>query len=171
MYCQKNIRLSIIRELKQPRRRRQQKPHKFAYLTIKNSIFACFARAFFIFWHFARTFSFFLRREMTCFAVMWTTWAYDDKCRDANLSRTKKSGDFSFLTPRNRATSPPPPKKKAIIPPPLQIDPHTPKSTSCVHLNLTAWKKKVSEVFRGLPKLNQSWTEVYRRFSDVGPEN
>ena len=37
-----------IRELKQP-----QKPHKFAYLTMKNSIFARFARAFFIFWHFA----------------------------------------------------------------------------------------------------------------------
>ena len=35
-------------ELKQPRRRRQQKPHKFAYLTMKNSIFARFARAFFI---------------------------------------------------------------------------------------------------------------------------
>ena len=27
-----------------------------------------------------KTFSFFLRREMTCFAVAWTTWAYDDKC-------------------------------------------------------------------------------------------
>ena len=40
------------RELKQPRRRRQQKPHKFAYLTMKNSIFARFARAFFMFWHF-----------------------------------------------------------------------------------------------------------------------
>ena len=40
------------RELKQPRRRRQQKPHKFAYLTMKNSIFARFAPAFFIFWHF-----------------------------------------------------------------------------------------------------------------------
>ena len=39
----------ITRELKQSRRRRQQKPHKFAYLTIKNSIFARFARAFFIF--------------------------------------------------------------------------------------------------------------------------
>ena len=26
------------------------------------------------------TFSFFLRREMTCFAVVWTTLAYDDKC-------------------------------------------------------------------------------------------
>ena len=34
---------------KQPRRRRQQKPHKFVYLTMKNRIFA---RAFFIFWHF-----------------------------------------------------------------------------------------------------------------------
>ena len=41
-----------IRELKQPRRRRQQKPHKFAYLTMKNRIFARFARAFLIFWHF-----------------------------------------------------------------------------------------------------------------------
>ena len=37
------------RELKQPRRQRQQKPHKFAYLTMKNSIFARFARAYFIF--------------------------------------------------------------------------------------------------------------------------
>ena len=39
------------RELKQPRRR-QQKPLKFAYLTMKKSNFARFARAFFIFWHF-----------------------------------------------------------------------------------------------------------------------
>ena len=38
-----------IREIKQPRRRRQQEPHKFAYLTMKNSILARFARAFFIF--------------------------------------------------------------------------------------------------------------------------
>ena len=37
------------RELKQPRRRQLHKPHKFAYLTVKNSIFARFARAFFIF--------------------------------------------------------------------------------------------------------------------------
>ena len=44
--------LSNSREPKQPWRRRQQKPHKFAYLTMKNSIFARFARAFFIFWHF-----------------------------------------------------------------------------------------------------------------------
>ena len=40
---------NINRELKQPRRRRQQKPHKFAYLTMKNRMFARFARAFFIF--------------------------------------------------------------------------------------------------------------------------
>ena len=44
--------LFLIRDFKQPRRRRQQKPHKFAYLTMKNSIFASFAREFFIFWHF-----------------------------------------------------------------------------------------------------------------------
>ena len=39
----------FTRELKQPRRRRQQKAHKFAYLTMKSSIFARFARAFVIF--------------------------------------------------------------------------------------------------------------------------
>ena len=70
---------SPIRELTQPRRRRQQKPHKFAYLTVKNSIFARFARAFFIF-DISLTFSFFLRREMTCFAVVWTRCADDNKC-------------------------------------------------------------------------------------------
>ena len=37
------------RELKQLRRRQQQERHKFAYLTMKNSIFARFARAVFIF--------------------------------------------------------------------------------------------------------------------------
>ena len=42
-----------IRELKQPRRRRQQERHKFAYLTMKNNTFARFARAFFIFGHLA----------------------------------------------------------------------------------------------------------------------
>ena len=71
--CQVTLR-NNIRELKQPRRRRQQKPHKFAYLTMKNSIFACFARAFLIF-DILKTFLFFLRREMTCFSVVWTTWA------------------------------------------------------------------------------------------------
>ena len=44
--------LQCISEIKQPRRRRQQKPHKFAYLTMKNGIFARYAHAFFFFWHF-----------------------------------------------------------------------------------------------------------------------
>ena len=39
-----------------------QKPHKFAYLTMKSNIFARFARAFFIFWHFEDVF------------VLSTTW-------------------------------------------------------------------------------------------------
>ena len=69
----------FIRELKKPWRWRQQKPHKFAYLTMKNSILAYIARAFLIFWHFEDV-SFFLQCEMTCFAVVWTTWAYDHKC-------------------------------------------------------------------------------------------
>ena len=35
----------------------------------------------FSFFDILKTFSFFLRREMmTCFAVVWTTCAYDDKC-------------------------------------------------------------------------------------------
>jgi len=41
------------RELQQRRRRRQQERYKFAYLTMKNSSFARFARAFFIFGHLA----------------------------------------------------------------------------------------------------------------------
>ena len=53
---------TIIRELKQPRRRRQQERHKFAYLTTKNNSFARFARAFFIFVHFAHV------------LVLSTTW-------------------------------------------------------------------------------------------------
>ena len=56
---QKHVQLALraekraIRELKQPRRRRQQERHKFAYLTMKNSSFARFARAFCIFGHLA----------------------------------------------------------------------------------------------------------------------
>ena len=45
--------LLIIRELKQPRRRRQQESHEFAFLTMKNNSFARFAGAFFILGHFA----------------------------------------------------------------------------------------------------------------------
>ena len=43
------VSILMSRELKQPRRRQLHKHHKFAYLTVKNSIFARFARAFFIF--------------------------------------------------------------------------------------------------------------------------
>ena len=44
------------RELKQPQRQRQQDRLKFAYLTMKNSSFAPFARAFL---HILQSFSFF----------------------------------------------------------------------------------------------------------------
>ena len=60
------------RELTQPQQRQQQGRHKFAYLIVKNNSRARFARAVFIF-DISQTFSFFLRREMTCFAVVWTT--------------------------------------------------------------------------------------------------
>ena len=55
----------IIRELSQPRRRRQQERLNFAYMIVKNNSFARFARAVFIF-DILLMFSFFLRREMTC---------------------------------------------------------------------------------------------------------
>ena len=67
------------RELKEPRRRRQQKPHKFAYLTMKNSLLHALHVHFSSF-DILKTFSFFLRREMTCFPAVWTTWSYDDTC-------------------------------------------------------------------------------------------
>ena len=38
-----------MRQLKQPRQRQQQARYKFAYLTMKSSTFARFARAFFMF--------------------------------------------------------------------------------------------------------------------------
>ena len=41
-----------IRELTQPRRRRQQERHKFPHLIVKNNSFARFARAVFISGHF-----------------------------------------------------------------------------------------------------------------------
>ena len=68
-----------IRELKQARRRRQQECHKFAYLTEKTKLLHAL-HVHFPFLDISQTFSFFLRREMTCFAVAWTTWTYDDKC-------------------------------------------------------------------------------------------
>jgi len=44
----------------------------FAYLIVKNNSFARCPRAVFIF-DISQTFSFFLRREMICFAGVWTT--------------------------------------------------------------------------------------------------
>ena len=46
-------RFRIRRLLKTPRQRRQKERHKFTYLTMKDNSFARFARAFFIFRHFA----------------------------------------------------------------------------------------------------------------------
>ena len=79
---------SLNREHKQPRRRRHQKPHKFAYLTMKNSIFARFARAFFIFWHFDDV------------VVLSTTW--NDlffSCVD-DMSIWSQMFNFVFLCPK-----------------------------------------------------------------------
>ena len=61
-----------IRELKQPRRRRRQESYKFAYLTMKTAVLHALHVQFSIL-DISQTFSFFLRREMTCFAVEWTT--------------------------------------------------------------------------------------------------
>ena len=57
------------RELKQPRRRRQQESQKFAYLTVKNNNFTRFARAFF---SFAR--AFFSFAHLVDVLVLFTTW-------------------------------------------------------------------------------------------------
>ena len=76
------------RELKQPRWRCQQEPHKFAYLTMKNSIFVRFARAYSIFWHFDDV------------LVLSTTWN-DQFCRcvdDVNI--WWQMFNFVFLCPK-----------------------------------------------------------------------
>ena len=76
------------RELKQPRRRQQQKRHKFAYLTMKNSIFARFARAFFLFCHFVDV------------LVVSTTWN-DLFCRCVDdVSIWWQMLNFVFLCPK-----------------------------------------------------------------------
>ena len=52
--CFRPVPSQQTRELKQPRRQRQQERHKSTYLVMmNNSSFARFARAFFIFGHFA----------------------------------------------------------------------------------------------------------------------
>ena len=78
------------RELKQPRRQRQEKPHKFAYLTMKNRIFARFARAFFIFWRFEDV------------LVLSTTWndLFCSCVDDVNIWR--QMFNFVFYTPQGK---------------------------------------------------------------------
>ena len=85
------------RELKQPRRRRQQKPHKFAYLTMKNSIFARFARfprfarfarAFFILWHF---------EDVLVLSMTWNDLFFS--CVD-DVSICWQMFNFVFLCPK-----------------------------------------------------------------------
>ena len=76
------------RELNQPRWRRQQKPHKFAYLTMTNSNFARFARAFFIFWHFEDV------------LVLSTTWNDLFCCCVDDVSVWWQMFNFVFLCPK-----------------------------------------------------------------------
>ena len=56
----------------------QQERHKFAYLTVTIDLHALHVH--FSFLDIPQTFSFFLRRGITYFAVVRTTWAQDDKC-------------------------------------------------------------------------------------------
>ena len=48
-----------------------QERHKFAYVTKRNSTL----HVHFSFLYISQSFLFFRRHEMTCFAVVWTTWA------------------------------------------------------------------------------------------------
>ena len=75
IYMDRFHRLKILcmRELKEPRRRRQQGRQKFAYLTTKTTVFLHALHVHSSFFYILQTFSFFLRREMTCFVVVWTT--------------------------------------------------------------------------------------------------
>ena len=73
---------------KQPRRQRKRKPHKFAYLTMKNSIFARFARASFIFWHFV---------DVLLLSTTWNDlfWSWVD-----DVSIWRQIFNFDFLSPK-----------------------------------------------------------------------
>ena len=82
--------VGYIRELKQPRRRRQQKPPHICIFDNENSIFARFARAVFIFWHFVDV------------LVLSTTW--NDlfcSCVD-DVSIWWQMFIFVFLCPKRR---------------------------------------------------------------------
>ena len=92
-------------------------------------------------------------------------------CRDANLWRSKIWRFLFYNTPGYRTT----PHEKgdetsspSNRPPCPQIDSELPMFFLALQREK---RKKISKVFQGLPKLTQSWTEVFRGFSDVGPEN
>ena len=83
------------RELKQPRRRRQRQRHEFAYLTTKNDTFARFARAFFIFLHFAdvlsQNWTFFIIcscHPRNCKTGHFTSWK--ERGRPYEMSKNEK---------------------------------------------------------------------------------
>ena len=61
-----------IRELKQPRKR-QQKNLTNLHIRQSKTVFLHALHMHFPSCDILKTFSFFLRREMTCFAVVWTT--------------------------------------------------------------------------------------------------
>ena len=69
--------LLIIGELKHPRRRCRQEWQKFAYLSTKNNSFVRLAWAILVctFQGHSRA----IWRQMTCFALVWTTWVLDNK--------------------------------------------------------------------------------------------
>ena len=54
---------------------------------------------FSFFFDILKMFSFFVRHEMTCFAVVWTTWAYGDNC--SILSRKVRTHFSSIMTLNN----------------------------------------------------------------------
>ena len=93
--CSKQCRCSVT--LGSLRRQRQQERHKICIFANRTSqicnknvtnlhiwqwktIDLHALHVHFSFLDIPQTFSFFLRREMTCFAVLRTTWAHDDKC-------------------------------------------------------------------------------------------
>ena len=65
--------------LKQRRRQRRQGRDKFAYLTLeKKKVFFHALHERFSILYTSQPFWCFLRGEMPCFAVVWTTWALDN---------------------------------------------------------------------------------------------
>ena len=74
-------RSGCLSSLTQPRRRPQQERQNIHICQRKTIVFHPL-QVNSSFFYISQTFWFFLRRQMTCFAVVWATWAYDhdDKC-------------------------------------------------------------------------------------------